>query len=116
MKRTLLVALALAFCASAASAQNFDCRKAKANPKFAGSTALSVDSAFASQSNVLVKKPFLYCDEASLNGGASGSSKQVCYKVKGTKTADAPAATTDAFGSLSLTVKSKTFVLCVPAT
>lgn len=116
MKRILFVALGVAFCASAAAAQeNWDCRKAKA-ASFAGSTAASVVSAFASQSNVQVKKPFLYCDEASLNGGPSGAAKQVCYKVKGTKTADAPASTTDAFGSLSLTVKAKTFLLCVPAT
>jgi hypothetical protein len=110
-----MIVLGVVLCAGAASAQNFDCRKAKA-AAFAGSTT-DVTSAFASQVGVTVKKAFLYCDEAGIAGAPpAGSAKQVCYKVKGTKTADAPRSTTDAFGSLSLTVKSKTFVLCVPAT
>lgn len=115
MKRTFMIVLGVVLCAGAASAQSFDCRKAKA-ASFAGSTT-DVTSAFASQAGVTVKKAFLYCDEAGIAGATpSGSAKQVCYKVKGTKVADAPRTTTDAFGNLSLTVKGKTFVLCVPAT
>ncbi len=115
MKRTLLAVLGLALVASAASAaDNFDCRKAKA-ASFAGSTAASISDGFGTQTGVAIKKPFLYCDAASLNGGPSSTDKQVCYKIKGAKVADGARSTTDAFGALSLSVKGKTFVFCTPA-
>lgn len=107
MKRTLLAVLGMALVASAASAADFDCRKAKA-ASFTATTIPTVTSDFGTQNNVAVKKPFLYCND--------GTNTQVCYKVKGTKVADGARSTTDQFGSLSLTVKGKTFLLCTPAT
>jgi len=116
MKRTLLVVLGLALCASAASADpSQDCRKSKAT--FAGSTAASVTDSFGVQTAVDVKKVFLYCEDAALNTGAAGAGKTVCYKVKGTKApSNFTRSSTDVFGALTHDVKNKTFVLCVPAT
>jgi hypothetical protein len=114
MKRTLLVVLGLALCASAASAQPYDCRKAKA-ASFTASTA-DVNTAFASQVGVAFKKPFLYCQEAGINAAPAGNTRKVCYKVKGTNATDQSISATDVFGTVALTVKKKSFVVCVPST
>jgi len=121
MKRTLAVALGLGLCASAASAaDNYACYKAKdlKNPQFAGTVADLSDEIIPLQDNAEIKKPFLYCAPNSLNGGAISdpSTKLLCYKMKGTKGTDTTRTVTNAFGTVQVGVKAKTFVYCVPGT
>lgn len=121
MKRTVFImlgclGLGLAIGATRASADDgFNCYKAKAT--FAGSTVATIDDEFGSRSAVAVKKPFLYCSGATFDQSAPSGAKMNCYKVKGPAGTDSSVSDTDAFGSLTLAVKSKKiFLLCVPAT
>ncbi|MEO8601134.1 MAG: hypothetical protein ABI629_01020 [bacterium] len=122
MKQTLLVALGLAFCASAASAaDNYACYKAKdlkVPAKFAGSVADLSDEIIAVNDNAEIKKPFLYCAPSSLNGSAIAdpATKLTCYKIRGVKGINTTKTITDAFGTTQLGVKAKVYTYCVPAT
>jgi hypothetical protein len=121
MKRTLLVVLGLALCASVASAaDNYGCYKAKdlKMPQFAATTASLSDEILVNPAPV-IKKPFLYCAPSSLNGGAISdpATKLTCYKIaKGAKGADATRTVVNSLGTTKLNVKAKVFTYCVPGT
>lgn len=97
----------------------FQCYKAKdlKSPKFVAQKGVGVDDQFGSAS-IDVKKPFMVCAPASVNGGAveNEDAHVCCYKSKGPKLSPAESVeTTDAFGTLQLRLsKSKTF--CTPCT
>ena len=121
-KRVLLLAgsvLLLGAWAGSASAQqnNYTCYKVKdlkTPAKFVGQTVTSVDQ---TEAQILdLKKAYLLCDPASINGGpfADVTLHYVCYKAKGNKVS-VNYDTTDMFGPLRLQTK-KPFLLSTPAT
>jgi hypothetical protein len=101
---------------------DYKCYKAKdlKNPKFGQikDPGITLDDQFATDSNVAVTKPFLFCTPSDKNSGGiiDPITHLCCYKVKG-QTLSPPAETkiTDQFGTLELGIK-KPQVLCQPCT
>ena len=112
--------LGTAGAAHAASSDNYQCWKAKdlKTPQFVKTTVSVKDAFNPSGTATQLKKPFLLCDSASINGSAidDPDARLACYKVKGAKLSTASNhAVVDQFGSdLDVSIK-KVFVVCVPA-
>lgn len=109
----------LSFAATAGAEDAYFCQKAKdrKQPKFVGTT-LPLSDQFAGPTAADVKKPFLFCSPAGINGRAveNAAAHLVCYKSKARKLAAPSIVTTaDELGTLTLEVK-KGDLLCVPAT
>jgi hypothetical protein len=121
MKRISLVvcgAALLAF-AGTAHAENFQCWKAKdlKTPQFAKTTVNVTDGFGSANTPTDLKKPFLLCDPASINGSAisDATARLSCYKVKGAKVASNHAVNDPQFFTGNVAIK-KAFLMCVPAT
>lgn len=103
----------LALASSQAQAlDHFKCYKAKGvSAPFPPSVSL-IDQ--FSSVNAEIKKPFLWCNPVSKNGGpiANPADHMLCYKIKADKQ-DVTLQTTNQFGVSTVTAK-KAFVLCVP--
>jgi hypothetical protein len=115
-------AVALAFGAltaspAAAALDNYQCRKAKdlkVPAKFVASTVIVIDQFGVDTTEV--KKPFLHCSPASINGAPvlNPADHLTCYKTKpALKLAGPNISVTDQFGTTKLSQK-KNSLLCVP--
>ncbi len=122
-RRVLLVSLAVLLLAAApaAAADAFKCYKAKVlkPPKFLTTTRMLSDQFAVNDGEFTVKKPLLYCNPASQNGGPvqDSTTHLTCYKIKGPKLdkgARPMVDATDEFGTLRLEVQ-KPFALCAPS-
>jgi hypothetical protein len=100
----------------------FKCYKAKdlKEPKFASTTVALVDQFGVNDGEFEVKKPFLLCNPAGMNGAepSNPAGHLTCYKTKGPKLAesDRPRVQLDnGLGTSQLKIV-KPFLLCVPST
>ena len=100
------------------TANAYKCWKAKdlKNPQFAPLAAISADDEFVT-GTVDVKKPFLFCGPAQVNGAPIGDPNlhQCCYKVKGAPLD--PAVQVESNGAMAGTLQvevKKPFVVCEP--
>ncbi|MGH7787788.1 MAG: endonuclease/exonuclease/phosphatase family protein [Candidatus Binatia bacterium] len=120
--RTMLAAvllLATGLPAGAAGIDAFKCYKAKdlKQPKFAPVTLSNLDDDLSSDVTVEVKKPFLFCSPASVDGAgiANPADHLTCYKTKTTKLAGSVAIeVANVLGTTQLSVE-KSGLLCVPS-
>lgn len=113
----VLVALFLAVPAGAAG--DFTCYKVKdlKQPKFVATTVALLADQFGSRAGVAVKKPYVMCSPASVDGQAAASPGEhlSCYKTKPYKlAAPVQAQMTDALGAVQVQAQ-KSNLLCVPA-
>jgi hypothetical protein len=102
----------------AGTLDNYKCYKAKdlKDPAFA-SQLVDLDDQFQNENGVDVKKPFLFCNPAEVNGGGINNATDhlTCYKIKGGTLSPRPHVEIDnIFGTARLEVK-KGFLLCVPS-
>ena len=125
MKRTAIAVYGVAIiglvgAAHGASSDNYQCWKAKdlKTPQFVKTTVSVKDAFNPAGSNTDLKKPFLLCAAASINGSPidDPDARLTCYKVKGAKLPVATShAVVDQFSSdVDVSIK-KVFVVCVPA-
>jgi hypothetical protein len=116
MKRAVAIisgALVLAV-AGMASADDFQCFKAKDTAKAFVKTDATVVDTYAGSTVTSFKKPFLLCDSASISGSAQSNpaARLSCFKVKGAKLAVAASKNvTDDFGTRAESIQ-KVFVVC----
>ena len=124
MKTTIAFLVGLLAAAVPASAQNLDnfkCYKAKdlKNPKFASQTVALEDQFGVNDGDFEAKKPFLFCNPASVNGGTIVNMVDhlTCYKIKGPKldkTQRPNVEVANQLGTIQVQAK-KAFLLCVPS-
>jgi hypothetical protein len=101
-----------------AHAENFQCYRSRAKPKFAKVSA-SVHDAFAPAANTSVRRPFLLCDSASINGSvvADSAARLSCFRSRGAvAAAKVTHSVTDLFGTRNEITRKKAVAICVPAT
>jgi hypothetical protein len=128
MKRTAAIlffglGLVFAFGVGTASAQldNYKCYKAKdlKNPKFIKTTVGLEDQFAINDGSFEAKKPALFCNPASLNGGGINNvlDHLTCYKIKGPKQlAPVNVAISNQLGTTLKLAAKKPAYLCVPST
>lgn len=106
--------------AAASSLDDFKCYKAKdlKAPKFEKTSLDSLVDQFGTETDVLVKRPFLLCNPASKNGQgiANPADHLVCYRTKPNKLEPRPQVqVVNQLGTVRLEV-SKSLLVCVPST
>ena len=109
------------FVALAATHDSFKCYRAKdlQNPAFSSSSVDLEDQFGVNDGTFEVKKPFLVCNPASVDGGeiSSQGDHLTCYKIKGPPLANADrphVAAQNQLGTVHLAA-TKPFLLCVPS-
>jgi|GEM_PF-3426340 len=122
MAGTILDQCLTGMCAGTPLSGNLDafkCYKSRdlKNPKFLKTNVASLDDEFQNETNALIKKPFLDCNPADVDGAGifNAADHLVCYKVQSQNLSPRPKIeVTNVFGTVQLEAR-KSYVVCFPS-